>query len=333
MDSEQTPQQQMLALEGLGEAGEKQEENLNQRKESYDSRVLQTLKDLDLMNELVKDFNRFKALYQMQKQLTEQLQRFDVIRDLSKADELALKKLAATEKIVEEQLRELVKDLRFHAEDAELQFPQAARSAADLADLIENGRLEQLASQGVNSMLIPQGPESYQLADRLKQEMERIFRESGNNQSLGEPNPYMKNEFDQYLSLMMGMSPGETFEQMCRSRKFGKFGKGQKGKGMSGVGGAGNGNTEDGYNQGPQIGLLGNEELGQPENPKEGSGDGKDMRSDNGANAVEVVSVDGDKDLQKNNSIKSRGDAVSTDGLINNYENLIDAYFEKITEE
>ena len=224
----------------------------------------------------------------------------------------------------------LIENLLMHAEDAELQFPKACQSARDLAEQIKEARLTSLAEKAVNSMLIPDGQESYQLAERLRTEMRKMFNDM--QQGINEPNPYMQNEFDNYLRLMLGMEPGSTFQQMCQSRRFG-LGRG-KGRGMgSGMAGSGgNGGPQSGYNMGPQIGLLGNENLGNP-GDKEGNGDGKHSKGRSDGDANEVVAITQDKNSKALNSRKMTGEAVSSDNLINEYESLIDAYFEKITEE
>ncbi|MCM8535409.1 MAG: hypothetical protein NE334_05685 [Lentisphaeraceae bacterium] len=325
------PDQLITALESLNEAGQKQKNKLNKQEEEYTDRVLKTILDLSLMDALVKDFNRFKYLYQYQVKLAEKVKRFNVIRDLSRADELTLKKLAAEEKMISEELQQLVEDLKYHAEDAELQFPKAAKSAFDLAEKIEKRRLIPLADKAVNSMLIPDGPESYQLVTKLKDEMKKFFEDPSMSDMPHEPNPYMKNEFDDYLSLMTGMQPGDTFQQMsqCKKLGMGRFGRGRNGRGGVSSGGDG---TRDGYNSGPQIGLLGNEQLGKKEENSK-PGDGGNTRAHSEGPDNEVVAIKQDKKNSAINSTKNEGDAVSAENLINGYESLIDAYFEKITGE
>ena len=140
----------------------------------------------------------------------------------------------------------------------------------------------------------------------------------------------MKNEFDQYVSLMLGMEPGETFSQMsqCRKLGMGRFGRGRNGQGGQPGGGSGS----DGYNSGPQIGLLGNESLGGKDEPN-GEGDGKYSKGRKDQSGNEVVAIGQDSKNSGTNTRKITGYAVSTEKLFNEYESLIDAYFERITEE
>ena len=110
--------------------------------------------------------------------------------------------------------------LRDDAKAAEKLFPKAAQSGRDLADQIGEHRLEPLANQATGQMLAAVGDQSFQLADRLRGEMEKLFGQcQGGNCPSG-------NELDSYLRLQR-MSPGNNFAQMARSRKFG-FGNGPR---------------------------------------------------------------------------------------------------------
>ena len=96
---------------------------------------------------------------------------------------------------------------------------------------------------------------------------------------------------------------------------------------MSGKLGMGsNGRSSSGSN----LGLLGNEQLGGKESKK--SGDGQNSRS-KGTNSQEIVSVGNNRDSKSRDSRKTKGNAVNSETLINEYESLIDAYFDKLTED
>ncbi|NQZ56345.1 MAG: hypothetical protein HRT88_02590 [Lentisphaeraceae bacterium] len=326
-------QQQMDALEALSEAGQRQLSTLERQQEEYSERVLETLFDMSLMNALLADFNRFKAIYQLQKKIAEDAQRFNIERELSRADELSLKKLARNEKTVADELEKLIKRLEADAEDAEMQFPKASESARKLAEKIKDSRLIPLAEQALNSMLIPDGPQAYQLAERLHREMQEFF----NDPTLvpTEGNPYAQNEFDQYLKLMLGMPPGDTFGQMSQGLASG-MGRGKgRARGQGSGGSAGNSQGGSGFNQGPQIGLLGNEQLGRSDKESDGSGQSKGRRAQSGNSQGKnsLVSVGNAQNSKSKNSRKVKAETLSSETLINEYDSLIDAYFEKLTEE
>lgn len=152
---------------------------------------------------------------------------------MNREDQLALKNLAATENQVADTLNQLQEKLRDDAKSAEKLFPKAAQSGRDLADKISEQRMEPLASQATGQMLAGDGEQSFQLADRLRNEMEKLFGEcQGGNCPSGD-------ELDSYLKLQR-MKPGNNFAQMARSRKFG-FGRGRgeagTGEGMMGTSG------------------------------------------------------------------------------------------------
>ena len=209
--------------------------------------------------------------------------------------------------MIAELMKNLPEQLRNNANDAEIQFPKAAASARQLADGIESRRLRQLAENAINAMLIPQGPESFQMASRLKDEMWELIKETkGGNANLpnGEPNPYMQDELDQYLKMLMGMQPGNTFEQMCQGKRG--FGKGKGGGRGIGLGATGNGAT-NGYSSGqPQIGLLGNEQLGGKNTNSNKPGKGKGKHGDGTSNGNTVMESDQDSGASTKNSRKTQ---------------------------
>jgi TolA-binding protein len=65
--------------------------------EETEKEVAQTLQDMSQMQELLKDFSVFEALYQAQQELAAQAQAYNRAGELSREDQLALKELAATE--------------------------------------------------------------------------------------------------------------------------------------------------------------------------------------------------------------------------------------------
>ncbi|MCM8528708.1 MAG: hypothetical protein NE327_19440, partial [Lentisphaeraceae bacterium] len=288
------------ALQALRASNDRALKKLRKEEDELDEKILQTLKDLEKMNQLVRNFNYFVFLYRMQENLTNQLKPFDIVRDLSARDKLSLKKFAATEKFIGDEIISLVKKLRKHADEAEIQFPKAAASARELADKLEQARIPQLCKDAVNNMLLPDGPESYNMAEWIRREMHKMFNDSIKyNSPEGEENMQseLKNEFDRYLELMLEVPPMDTFAQMCQSAGFG-FGNGS-GYGMGGQGAGGSGS---GYSTpGPNIGLLGNETLNandtaQPINELGGRGNGKDGKD----TTASVISTNNGKGQKSN---------------------------------
>src|ERR1051325_4505242 len=168
----------------------------------------------------------------MQEALANQPKAYNTSKELSPDDQLALKQMATTEREVRQALEQLAEKLRQDAKAAEQKFPKAAQSAGDLADKIEEKRLPPLAGEATGKMLNAEGEPSYQLAEKLRSEMEQLFGECK-----GQGNQ-MSDELDTYLKLQKGMNPGNSFRQMMMSRKFG-FGseKGGMGQGKGGLSG------------------------------------------------------------------------------------------------
>ena len=318
------------ALQALRVSNDRTLKKLKKEEEELDEKILQTLKDLEKMNQLVRDFNYFVFLYRIQENLTNQLKPFDIVRDLSSRDKLSLKKFAATEKFIGDELISLVKKLRLHADEAEIQFPKAAESARSLADKLEKARIPQLCKDAVNNMLLPDGPESYNMAEWIRREMEKMFNDSIRYNTPDSDNmSALKRELDRYLELMLEVPPMDTFSQMCQSAGFG-FGNGSG----FGIGGRGAGGSGSGYSTpGPNIGLLGNEmlnanETAQPGGELGGRGNGESGK-DNTKSVISTNNGEGEK--SKLGSQGSKGDVVSPEALMGEYQNIIDAYFEKVT--
>src|SRR6185437_64155 len=206
-------------LQDFKKASDTQVAQLGGVHEQNEKQIEQRLDDMTQMQELLNDFNAFESLYRTQQELAEQSKPYDHAGPLTREDQLALKDLAATEKKVSDALDQLRDQLKTDAAAAEKLFPKAAQSGRDLADKIGQNRLKPLADQAAGQMLAGNGEQSFDTADRLRGEMEKMFGQcqSGNCPNAG--------ELDNYLRLQK-MTPGSTFAQMARSRKFG-LGKGQ----------------------------------------------------------------------------------------------------------
>ncbi len=101
-------------------------------------------------------------------------------------------------------MERLEQKLRDDSKAANKLFPQAAQSAWDLADKIEEARMQQLARQATSQMLASKGEGWYQSCRRLRSEMEKLFGQCKSQG--GSPGPQ---ELDlEYLRLTRGMNPG-----------------------------------------------------------------------------------------------------------------------------
>jgi len=268
---------------------------------------------------LINDFNRFESLYRAQQDLAQQAQAYNRAGQLSREDQLALKELAATENEVGATLNELQGKLRDDAAAAEKLFPKAAKSGRALADQIGERRLEPLAQKATGQMIAADGERAFELADRLRGEMEKMFGEcQGGNCPSGD-------ELDSYLKLQQ-MKPGNNFAQMSRSRKFG-FGQG-RGKAGQGEGTAGT----SGYAvmDGSTLNVLGNESSirNGSKTSRQSSRFGKGAGAAAGAGRGEVDKPDVMKGL---NPVNRKSGAVSSETVIEEYNDVVENYFRALT--
>jgi ElaB/YqjD/DUF883 family membrane-anchored ribosome-binding protein len=307
-------------LNDFKKASDDQIARLGQVHEDADQQMVQKLDDMSQMQELIKDFNLFGSLYRTQQDLAQQTQAYNRPGQLNREDQLAMKDLAATEKQVADTLDQLQAKLRDDAKAAGKLFPKAAQSGRDLADQITENRMEPLAEQATSQMLAADGEQSFQLADRLRAEMEKLFGEcqGGNCPS--------SNELDTYLKLQR-MNPGSNFAQMSRSRKFG-FGTGRgqaggMGEGMMGTAGYA-------VMDGSSMDVLGNESSVRNGNAaaRQSSRFGRGA----GALAAGGRGVAGKPDVIKGlNPVNRQSAAASSETVIQEYNDVVENYFKTIT--
>jgi hypothetical protein len=304
-------------LNDLKAASDKQVTRLSQTHEDTDKQVVQPLEDMSRMQELVKDFNRFESLYKSQLELTQQTQAYNRPGKLGREDQLALKDIAANEQEVGQALHELRTKLGDDSRAAQKLFPKASRSGEDLADQIGGNLMEPLAERATGQMLAGNGDQSFQLADRLRLAMEKLFGEcQGGNCPSGD-------ELDSYLRLQRLM-PGGNFAQMARSRRFGT-GMGHGIGGGSGEGAAGS----SGYAvmDGASMGVLGNESFA-----------GKDASRQSGRNGrsggAQIAGAKGDAEkpdvIDGLNPVNRHSAANSPETPIEEYNDIVDNYFKAI---
>jgi len=306
----------------LKRASDNQVARLGGARETAAKDVARTLQDMSLMQELQKDFNQFEALHGVQKELAAQAQAYNRAGQLGREDQLALKDLAAAEKKVGEALDQLEPKLREDAKAAGELFPKAARSGRDLADKIAELRFSALARQATGQMLAGNGDRSFRLADRLRDEMEKLFTDAqaGNCPSC--------EELDAYLKLQRGLNPGNSFAQMGRSKRSGM----NVGRGVGqGMGQGESGDSGYAMANGSKVDVMGNE-------PRASRGNATARQSSRRGKGIGAVALDAaasqtdNADVVKNlNPVNRESGAVSSEALIEEYSDLVDHYFKTLT--
>jgi hypothetical protein len=307
-------------LDALKKASDEQVARLNGAHEENDKEIVQTLDQMDQMQQLLHDFNLFEAVYRAQQDLAAQSLAYNRPGQLSREDQLALKELAASEKDVADALGQLQSKLRDDATAAAKLFPKAAQSGRDLADQIGRRRLQPLAQQATSQMLAGSGDQSSDLAARLRSEMEKMFSEcqSGNCPSSGELDGYLK---------LQHLNPNKNFAQMSRSRKLGAgLGRGRaSGQGEGAMGASGYAMTD-----GSALKVLGNESR-----PRDGSrasrqssrlGQGAGVLAGNGMGEAGPPGA-----IKGLNPVNRQSAAVSSESVIEEYNDVVENYFKALT--
>jgi hypothetical protein len=303
------------------QAADDQVDRLAGARKQTDSQIAQTLEGMEQMQELLKDFNQFQALYEAQQAIVQHSQPYNKPGDLDRESQLALKDLGATEKQVDDILGQLEEKLRTDADAAADLFPKAAQSARDLADKISDARLQPLARQATGAMLAGTGDRAYRIADRLRGEMAKLFSECQSGNCPG------SNELDTYLRLQRGLKPGNNFAQMSQSRRFGT--PSQSGQGLAegeGSGGA-SGGAVAGENR---VDVRGNELA-----PNRGSASARDS-SRLGKGKGEVTGAKSNSEVENSDALKGlkpvnrQSGAVLSETPIEEYHDVVDSYFKAI---
>lgn len=303
----------------FAEEAKEHHERMAGAQEETQEKIEKAIAELSQMQEIIKDFNHFKALYEHQQQVTAQSEPYLQKSTISEADQLAIQDLGANERGIGSELHMLADKLRSDAAAAQEKFPKAAASAMKLAEAIEDVRMGRLAENAAQKMLEGDGKGGHQGAQRLEQEMRALFGECKGGE--GE----MSNELDQFLSLSQcqkpGMRPGGQFQQMMQSKKFGK-GKGRSGSEGMGMGGFMSGNDPAGAEQN----VYGAEnQLGRV---SKGMGDGQTPPGEDPTAQATITKSDVSTGATE---VNRATDAVPAATLIEQYRGLTKAYFDRIT--
>jgi hypothetical protein len=299
------------------QASDQQLARLGATEQELAQEVVAPLEDLALLHELMKDLNRFKELFDAQQQVAAQAKAYDRAGPLTREDQLALKDLAAIEKRMGEELDAVEQKIWEDAVAAEPKFPKAAQSGKALAQRMGDLRLQMHANHATDAMLAGRGDQGAQLAQRLVDEMNKLFCEECKNggQQTGD-------ELDGYLRLTRGMNPGNNFKQMMQCKKFGSN------PGRFGMGAAGQGGLS-GYSvqTGPNASVFGNETRANSSSKRAGKGMSK-AEPLGGAPQVAVEQADALRDLNARNR---ESGAVQGELTVEQYRDLVEKYFQAIT--
>lgn len=309
----------------IAQAGHEQADRLGPASEEGREAIEQALADAQKMQDLLKPLTAWQELYEQQKDLAIQTEALKQREQLSREDKLALQDMAAREHAVGEGLQRIAQELREKADAAEEIYPQAADDAREIAEAIERAGLEGMADRASRSMLAGRSAESHDRAEALRAAMEKLMPQCQSCR------PGMGGEFAQRLSLARSMLAGNTFEQMAMSRKFG-FGLGPPGMGMGmGSGGVGGWMAWGNTGNRPQISLLGSEtRLGRRDGPESVTAS-KGQAQGAAAPGAALAEDEGSPAASGITTASRPSTTAATDAAAEEYRELVDAYFRKLT--
>lgn len=309
------PSEEMMAA--LEQSAREQKERLRGESDKAQEEVIEPLKDLAHLHELMKDFNLFKQLAEQQRELAEQTKAYEDKEELTAEDKLALRDMGARQRELAPRLEELSKKLKQDAEAAKEKFPDAAESAEKLADAMDSANMPDLARRAAQSMLGAQPDESHAQAQNLHEEMERLFSEEGENGQQG-----VAKGLAEALGEMPGMEQGNNLGQMMMSKLF----RSLPGEGKSGEGKGGFMSSAAMEGEGK---LLGGETFmdGPIAQSLTGRGPGDNRR----LSGAPTASLDPADEAANDLESARRTGTPQSDALLMEYENLADAYFRKLT--
>jgi hypothetical protein len=288
--------------------------------------LAETLQDMSKMQELQKDFAQFEALYETQQELARLAEAYNRPGELSREDQLALKELAATQREVGALLKLLTEKLQDDAEAAEKLFPKAAQSGRDLAGKISEMRLAPLADQATDRMLAGNGQQSFQTADRIRSEMEKLFGQCKGGNCPG------SDELDSYLKLNRGMNPKNNFAQMARSRKFGRANSPGSSQAQGSAQGEGtSGSSGYAVRASSSLNVMGNEMRASRSSAT--ARQSNPLGAGAGTPTTTLSRNDPDKsDTMKNlNPVNRQTGNVTTEAGLDEYQDVVESYFKAIT--
>lgn len=323
-----SPAEQADLMQQLQQAQQAQREQLlGSEKTMQDAN--QAMDEVADFHEMLKNFNRYGALANQQRALATRAAAYNQTGRLSREDQIALRDLALNQKLISDELDLLVDKLRKDAEVGAAHFPQAAASSQDFADAIEASRAQPLSSRSTEAMLDGLGKNSAELAAATAEAMESLIGQCNGGMA------QMSDELDRRLSATRpgAGGAGNSFQQMLENMRmrYGASGS-MPGLGASGQGAAG---MASGYSTaaGDSPSLMGNESLadaGAASSQTTPAGEGGGQGIGSGGEVVDSTGEAGTlSELQEQ---RRRSESVRGESLFIEHNDIVDAYFKKITE-
>jgi hypothetical protein len=230
-----------------------------------------------------------------------------------------MRELGAKQRDIGRKLDELGRKLRHDAEAAKEKFPEAAASAAKLADQMDQAGMPGLAREAAQNLLEGRAGEARPQAQQLHEEMEKLFAENGQPGQQG-----VEQGIDPALQHQSAMNPADSYRQMMQSLNF----RPAPGGGPSGAGQAGM--MASGSVPG-DADVIGGESL--IEGPLSSAVAGRGDQGGAGLPGSPTARIDNPDDGRPDELSSRRTTTPGSSTLLLEYENIADAYFRRLTTE
>jgi len=312
-----TPAKEML--QDMATAARAQRERLEGSQQQAEKEVLEPLADLAQLHELMKDFKQFEEAAAEQEQLAAQSKAYENKPQLNAEDRMALRDMGNRQRDLARQIEQLSAKLEKDAAAAAEKFPEAANSAKQLAEGIQQGNMPGLARESAQKLLDGNAGEGHAEAQNLHEEMQRLMAEAGEPGQNG-----AAQGLDRALSARARMKPGDSLRQMMLSRKFRTPPGSNNGPAGTGAGGMMAAGTTEGKMQ-----LLGGESL--LDGPIAKALGGRGDKGGQGQSGGPAAQLDRPDDASVDAETARRTAAPGASSLLFQYENIADAYFRRLT--
>lgn len=299
-------------------SGEQKEalKKLDDTAEQYKQGVKDSADQLARTAKLIEDTERFKELYQRQKDLERQSRIFKDQANPGLDDRVRMKELSQEEGDIQQQLDQLARDLRAHADEVKADSPKMAQQARKIADEIGSRKIPANMRKAGDKLGEADGPGGHPPANEALKDMEKMieFTEGGGG----------KGKMEDDLKIRMGkkgMRMGKTMDQLGQGMKAKLGRRGRNGMGSDGETGSAN-----------PFGVFGTEQMkgdktkdsklaGSPKNTRNSAANDRLQQS---SSIEELASA---RDEEK--KIKVQGG----ESVMEEYRSLIEAYFQGLAEE
>lgn len=210
-------------------------QQLQQTLQQHGENVEKALQALEKTLPLTQDFARLQALTQEQARLAQQTKQVQEAMQQGKTDAFAqsrLRSLAEQQARNREELSQLQQDLRAHAQEAQTVAPEAARTANQVAQKLEELNVSQTMQAAQQALERQDAPNGASQAEAARRALESLLGQGKQGQQQA------KSACNGQCQGLLGQGAGNSLAQMAQRRGLGQ-GQSQGSGQSAGAGGSG----------------------------------------------------------------------------------------------